>query len=263
MKIIAECCLNHGGDMTNAKQLITDAKQCGCDIVKFQYLNADDLNMDMCNEEDYKYYKKRQLDLNQLMELKMYAEEEGIEWLCSVFNKKRAEEYLQLDAEWVKIGAGAALDFSLVEFCKEKFKNIIISCGMMTKKELLDLRLLISFKQIKCIYFMQTIYSMVFFYNPKIVNYNGLSIHLCNWAKIFQLMGHSIDNEMEFFEVHFKGSLSTNDSRDDECSVPKDILWQMAKYRDYFTDILKNQNNDGLKLRERYEGKWNNISSDK
>ena len=39
--IIAECGINHNGDLDIAKQLIDMAIECGCDAVKFQKRNPD------------------------------------------------------------------------------------------------------------------------------------------------------------------------------------------------------------------------------
>ena len=41
VKIIAEIGINHNGDISMAKKLITMAKNCGCDYVKFQKRNPD------------------------------------------------------------------------------------------------------------------------------------------------------------------------------------------------------------------------------
>ena len=40
-KIIAEIGINHNGDIDMAKKLISMAKNCGCDYVKFQKRNPD------------------------------------------------------------------------------------------------------------------------------------------------------------------------------------------------------------------------------
>ena len=40
-KIIAEIGINHNGDIGMAKKLISMAKNCGCDYVKFQKRNPD------------------------------------------------------------------------------------------------------------------------------------------------------------------------------------------------------------------------------
>ena len=68
---IAEAGINHNGDLKLAKKLISKAKECGADSVKFQTFKADDLTTP--SSVYYKLFKKLELEDNEYEELSDYA----------------------------------------------------------------------------------------------------------------------------------------------------------------------------------------------
>ena len=58
--VIAEAGVNHNGSLRIAKKLISDAKKCGADAVKFQTFKADDLSTK--ESSYYKILKDLELD---------------------------------------------------------------------------------------------------------------------------------------------------------------------------------------------------------
>ena len=88
--IIAEIGANHNGDMNLARKLITEAKNCGADCVKFQSWTKNSLwsktfyenNADL--EKDIVQY---QLSVEDHLTLKEYCDEVGIDFNSRVNNK--------------------------------------------------------------------------------------------------------------------------------------------------------------------------------
>ena len=71
MKIIAEIGWNHMGDMVLAKDMITAAKESGCDFAKFQTWSVDRLKSGVWDTDGRReIYEKAQLSLEQHNELK-------------------------------------------------------------------------------------------------------------------------------------------------------------------------------------------------
>ena len=60
IKIIAEIGINHNGDIELAKKMISSAKECGADIVKFQ---KRDINL-VYSKEFFERRKKKPLGNN-------------------------------------------------------------------------------------------------------------------------------------------------------------------------------------------------------
>ena len=58
--IIAEIGVNHNNNMNIAKKLVTEAKKCGADAVKFQTFNAEKLASK--NTKKVSYQKKNTID---------------------------------------------------------------------------------------------------------------------------------------------------------------------------------------------------------
>ena len=96
--IIAEGCDNHLGDMSIAKEMITQAKLAGADAIKFQHHLPDEEmlpDVPMSNNFNmplYEFLKKYALKIEQHLELKQFCESIGIQFICTPFSYKAAEE---------------------------------------------------------------------------------------------------------------------------------------------------------------------------
>src|SRR5439155_26236142 len=124
--VIAEACDNHMGNMDTARQMALRAKLAGADAVKYQHhlpyeemLPDTPMSKNMA-EPLFEFLKKHALSLDQHRELKRYCDQIGIQYMCTPFSYKAAEELVEarlLDV--IKIGAGEMTD--------------IASLGKMTK----------------------------------------------------------------------------------------------------------------------------------
>ena len=119
-KVIADACNNHKGDLMLAKMMILSAWNNGADYIKFQ------LGRDL------------PLKIKDMVVLKNYADQVGIEFLCTPFNKQAVDD-LEPFLSSYKIGSAEALDFDFVEHVKAAGKHIFISTGAMDSKEVAEL----------------------------------------------------------------------------------------------------------------------------
>lgn len=140
--LIAEACDNHFGSLSNAKKMITLAKESGADCIKFQHHLADEEmlpDVPMSSNFDqplYEFLKENSLTLENHIELKNYCEKVGIIYLCTPFSLKAAQELNSIGCVDFKIGSGEMTDIpTLIEI--SKFANtLILSTGMSTFDEI-------------------------------------------------------------------------------------------------------------------------------
>lgn len=145
--IIAEVGVNHNGDIDRARKMIEVAKECGVDIVKFQTFNTEKLVSKFAPMADYQkknlgksesqaqMLKKLQLSEEQFIELSDFCNKTGIEFLSTAFDIESMRFLNKIQSKW-KIPSGEITDYPyLVEIARTK-KDIIISTGMCTLKEI-------------------------------------------------------------------------------------------------------------------------------
>jgi N-acetylneuraminate synthase len=147
--IIAEIGCNHKGDMNIAKEMIKVAAQyCQVDAVKFQKR----CNKELLSHEEYNtphpvpynsygstYGEHREFlefNLEQHAELKKTCEIWGVIYSTSVWDIVSAKEISTLYPDFIKIPSACNLDFELLDFIANTYKNEIhLSLGMTTIKE--------------------------------------------------------------------------------------------------------------------------------
>ena len=134
MEIVAECGINHNGDLDTAIELIYAAKECGADVVKFQYFMPEILCANRNNYDALDILRKNKMHYHWLPILKKECDKLRIEFLCTPFCKFTAED-VEPHVKRFKI---AATEVNL-EFVKEvaKYgKPLILSVGKVSQKEL-------------------------------------------------------------------------------------------------------------------------------
>jgi len=140
--IIAEVSANHGQDFDRAVELVRKAKECGADAVKFQAYTPDTLTIDADNEYFrikhpqwggqtlYELYKKAYTPWEWFKELKKIAEDTGIIFLCTAFDKTSVDMLEELDICAHKIASFELVDLPLIEYAAKTGKPLIMSTGM-------------------------------------------------------------------------------------------------------------------------------------
>ena len=144
--IIAELGSNHNGDMKLAKKLIVEAKEAGADCVKFQswsketifarkkyednYFIADDYRdrTDYTLEEIVDAYS---ISEEELLEMKKFADELGIDCTSTPFSKKEADFLVdKLESPFIKVASMDLNNYPFLEYLAKKGKPIVISTGL-------------------------------------------------------------------------------------------------------------------------------------
>lgn len=137
--IIAEVGANHNRNFDQALALINVAKDSGADIVKFQTYSSE--NLYSKNTPDFANYK----NINQLIknielprewqkDLKLYCDENNIEFMSTPFDEKAVQELVDINVKRLKISGFESTDFRFVEMVASSKLPLIISIGIGFQK---------------------------------------------------------------------------------------------------------------------------------
>jgi len=146
--IIAEVSANHGQEFNRAVSLIKKAKECGADAVKFQAYTPDTMTINIDNEYFriehpewggqtlYELYEKAYTPWKWFKELKKIAEDTGIIFLCTAFDKTSVDMLEELNICAHKIASFELVDLPLIEYAAKTRKPLIMSTGMADMDEI-------------------------------------------------------------------------------------------------------------------------------
>ena len=155
--IVAEVGINANGSLDNAFKLIDMAKDCGCDVVKFQKRDIDTV---YSPEEQTKYREspwgttngdqKRGLEFNreQYDHIDQYCLNTGIKWFASAWDIPSLQFLDVYDLPYNKIASAMTTHLDFCEEVAKRGKHTFISTGMTTEKQI-D-RVVAIFEQEKC-----------------------------------------------------------------------------------------------------------------
>ena len=130
--IIAEAGENHLGDMEIAGKLIDLSKDSGADYVKFQYYDAEDCSPD---DPEREWFKKVQLDMDKLKHLYDYSKSRKIDFLCTPWDGKKAQDLFSLGSKDMKIASFHIADHKMLKLINEKAGRVFMSTGMSSVEE--------------------------------------------------------------------------------------------------------------------------------
>ena len=136
--VIAEIASNWEGSISKAKKIILASKKAGGNAVKFQMWRANDLYSK--KHPQWKIIKKSELTFKKAEKLKKYADEQNIEFFCSVFYPEAVDYLESLGVKKYKIASRTCLlndKYSLETLEKVAMtrKPVIISMGMGGNKK--------------------------------------------------------------------------------------------------------------------------------
>lgn len=142
--IIAELSANHNQDFDIAVKTIKAMKKAGADAVKIQTYTADTITIDSNNEYFkikeglwkgetlYSLYKKAYTPWDWQPKLKEIAEDLGLVFFSSPFDKTAVDFLEELNVPIYKIASFEITDIPLIEYVASKGKPIMISTGIAT-----------------------------------------------------------------------------------------------------------------------------------
>ena len=143
--VIAEIGINHNGDIDLAKELIDIAHASGCDAVKFQKRNVEEVysteELDKPRESPWGTTTREQkhgieFNIVQYKELEEYADEKGLDFIVSCWDLDSLQEVEDnLNVKYHKVASALATDRDFLEALHYTGKPIILSTGMCTDEQ--------------------------------------------------------------------------------------------------------------------------------
>ena len=138
--VIAEVGINHGGELSVAKDMVRLAAQAGCEMIKHQtHIIEDEMTEEAksifppnADVSIWEVMQRCALSLDEEAELKRYSESLGMIWISTPFSRAAADFLEELDVPAYKIGSGEADNLPLIRHIARKGKPVILSTGMQT-----------------------------------------------------------------------------------------------------------------------------------
>lgn len=135
--VIAEIGINHNGNINLAHEMIRQASMCGADVAKFQAYSVDALfgpDGEDPNEEIHAGVKPLEFNQEQFAQLNEWCNEEGIEFMCSVFDDERFQWMEDLGVKRHKIASRVSkLNRPLAQKMINTGKDCYMSLGFDSK----------------------------------------------------------------------------------------------------------------------------------
>ena len=148
--IIAEAGVNHNGDIEQAKKLIDVATYAEADYVKFQTFKAGNLVSRYTDKAEYQkeatdsdeshYEMIKKLEINREMHLRLieYCNLVGVKFLSTPFDLDSIDLLVELKMDKLKIPSGEITNLPYLRHIGSRGKELILSTGMSTLKEIYD-----------------------------------------------------------------------------------------------------------------------------
>jgi N-acetylneuraminate synthase len=142
---VAEIGINHNGDMAICKQLIDVAVNAGCDAVKFQKRDIDQVYkqemLDSPRESPWGSTQREQkegleFNLEDYKEIDRYCKENKIEWYASAWDTNSQEFLQQFNCKYNKIASAMIVHKDLLKLVAKEKKHTFISTGMTNYEDI-------------------------------------------------------------------------------------------------------------------------------
>lgn len=145
--IIAEAGVNHNGSIDIAKKMISTAKSCGADAIKFQTFKANELIVDKAITYTYKSQGKEvtesmhemflryEFTREEWIEIKSECKKNDIIFFSTPQNKSDLDLLLDIGIELIKIGSDDFTNTHLLKEYRDTGLPIIASFGMSDLNE--------------------------------------------------------------------------------------------------------------------------------
>jgi N-acetylneuraminate synthase len=139
--IIGEIGINHNGDLSICKELIDVAVNAGCDAVKFQKRDINEVYtqafLDSLRESPWGVTQRQQkagleFDEEEYGQINQYCKDKRIEWFASAWDLNSQKFLQRFDCKFNKVASAMIVYDDLLNMIAEEKKHTFISTGMST-----------------------------------------------------------------------------------------------------------------------------------
>lgn len=223
--VIAEAGISAEGYTSRAESMIVSAKCAGADCIKWQAfipkLTAQG------NAEFEKILTRTYFGKEQLAHLKEICAENEIDFLCSAFEEENLDWLADIGETRVKIPSCRNTNKKFLQLACEKFKQVFISTGMMTEKQVKNLWTKHCFDKDFFLLYCVSAYPCPFEqFDLRLVEdawYSGISDHTVGW----EVPVAAVALGAQIIEKHF--TLGRDGGVDDCVSLEPDEFADMVR----------------------------------
>jgi len=246
MRIIAELCQNHNGDLDLLEEMIKAASE-SCDIVKIQTILADSL----AQREEYEEFRPYEPEYNRLKGLELSEEDEkffiskcreyGVEPMTTLFSKKQIERFNKLGYKKLKLSGYSipAFDYGKglegVEFDELFFSTSSLTFSEMRRTRINLDRMGIKYTMLQCTCKYPTkfedaqLHNIAFLKSTMKLDSIGYSDHSNPWEDGLRVPKIAIFNGADVLERHFT-ILGKDDTRDGKVSINAEMAKELKEF---------------------------------
>lgn len=144
--VIAEIGTSHGGSLEKAKKLIDGAKEAGADIIKFQWVYAEEIlhpntgfvNLPTGKIPLYERFKELEVKPEFFRDCLEYTKSLGAKFMCSPFGLRSLHELIQIKPDYIKIASPELNHYPLLKELKNSNPGIpvVLSSGVSKKEDI-------------------------------------------------------------------------------------------------------------------------------
>jgi N-acetylneuraminate synthase len=143
--IVAEIGINHNGDLSLAKKLISVAVTAGCDAVKFQKRTVDVVytpaelaapRENPFGETNGDLKRALEFGIDEYREIDDFCKSVNLPWFASPWDEASVDFLDVFDPPCYKVASASLTDDALLRHIRSKGKPIILATGMSTVEEI-------------------------------------------------------------------------------------------------------------------------------
>lgn len=245
MRIIAELCQNHNGDLNILEQMIKAASE-SCDIVKIQTILADSL----AKRDEYEKFRPYDAEYKRLKSLELSEEDEkffidkckqyNVEPMTTLFSKKQIDRFNRLGYKKLKLSGYSIPAFEYGKALKDvNFDELFFSTSSLSFSEIrrtrinLD-RMGIKYTMLQCTCKYPTkfedaqLHNIAFLKSIMKLDSIGYSDHSDPWVDL-RIPKIAIFNGADVLERHFT-ILGKDDTRDGKVSINAEMAKELKEF---------------------------------
>jgi sialic acid synthase SpsE len=243
MKLIAELCQNHNGDMDLLETMVKDAVLNGADILKIQTIKANTLT----KRHEYEDFRPYQSQYDRLKRLELSYNDEkhfidlsnkyNVKPMTTIFCPEHYDHFNSLGYDYLKLSGYSMKSFDYgLKLDKFNFKYLIFSTSSLTLEEIkrciknLDG---VDFTILHCICLYPTPIERAnlqnILYLKDLCDKVGLSDHSNPHEDNLLSSKLAIFQGIDMLERHFT-ILNVDETRDGKVSITPDMLYELKRF---------------------------------
>ena len=143
--ITAEIGINHNGDLDICKKLIDVAASAGCNAIKFQKRDIDEVYtqefLNSARESPWGTTQRAQkegleFDESQYKEIDKYCKDKKIDWFASAWDTNSQKFLRKFNCKYNKVASAMLVHYELLELIADEKRHTFISTGMSTHNDI-------------------------------------------------------------------------------------------------------------------------------